>query len=204
MGQTPSRCSHNLWVDQEKAFLSTQFQALAISFRCNLIPVLVEAYWSSIAEQYHDMLRCINLKVILDIPTAPLSLVLDYAILAISHTKRPEGFTLVILAFGAQPCLSIRNYSQEPLMPMNRMDPMTIARREYGFIVSFLPVRRALHAETPNETVLNPATGDEVLVYRENKGWKDLYASLGRDGLLPIVLVDHGLEHLFLSTMLKP
>lgn len=195
---------HNLWVDQAKAFLSTQFQALANSLGCNLVPVAVEAHWSLIAERYHNQLLRITQKLILDHPTAPLALILDYANLAMSHSIGPEGFTPAILAFGAQPRLPIGNYSQQPQTAINKMDLMTIARREYESIVSSLLIRRALHAATPNETALNLTPGDEVLVYRENKGWQGPYTFLYRDGRLSIVLDDNGLEHLFHSTMLKP
>ena len=142
----------NLWVDQAKAFLSTQFTALANSLGCNLIPIAVEAHWSLIAERCHDPLRRIANKLIIDHPSALLSLIIDYANLAMSHTIGPEGFTPAILAFGAQPRLPVGNYNQMPQTCVNRMDLMQVARKEYESIVSTLRLRRALHSATPNES----------------------------------------------------
>lgn len=101
----------NLWVDQAKSFLSAQFTALANSFGCNLIPIAVEAHWSLIAERYHDPLRRIVNKLLIDHPTATFSLIIDYANLAMSHTIGPEGFTPAILSIGAQPRLPVGNYT---------------------------------------------------------------------------------------------
>lgn len=64
----------NVWVDQAKAFLSTQFISLANSLGCNLIPIVVEANLSLITERYHDPLMRIINKLLLDYPAAPLSL----------------------------------------------------------------------------------------------------------------------------------
>lgn len=195
---------HNLWVNHAKAFLSTQFNSLANSLGCNLIPVAVEAHWSLIAERYHDPLHRITQKLILDHPSAPLDLVLDYANLAMSHTVGPEGFTPAILAFESQPRLPIGNYIQQPQTVVNRMDLMSSARREYEAIVSGLRVLRALHAAKPNEATQELTPWDEVLVYRENKGWQVPYTFLYRDGRLSVVLDNTGVEHLFHNTMLKP
>lgn len=120
---------YNLWVDQAKSFLSVQFKTLANSLGCNLVPIAVEAHWSLIAERYHDPIRRITRKLVLDHPAAPLDLIVDYANLAMSHTIGPEGFTPAILAFGAQPRLPIGDYDQQPQTVINRMDLMTTARR---------------------------------------------------------------------------
>lgn len=162
---------YNLWVDQAKAFLSIQFTALVNSLGCNLIPIAVEAHWSLIAERYHDPLRRIAKKLMLDHPAAPLSLILDYANLAMSHTVGPEGFTPAILEFGAQSRLTIGIYDQQPQTAVNRMELMNTTRREHEAIVSILRIRRALHTATTNKTVQDLTPGDEVLVHREKTGW---------------------------------
>ena len=195
---------YNLWVDQAKAFLSVQFKTLANSLGCNLVPIAVEAHWSLIAERHHDPLRRIVNKLIVDHPAAPLPLIIDYANLAMYHTVGPEGFTPAILAFGAQPRLPIGNYDQLPQTVTNRMDLMNIARREYEAIVAQLRIKRALHTTPPNESTVNFTPRDEVLVYREKKGWEGTYTFLYRDERLSVVLGDKGLEHLLHSTMLKP
>lgn len=194
---------YNLWVDQAKAFLSTQFTTLANVLGCNIVPIAVEAHWSLIAERYHDPLRRIVNKLIIDHPAAPLSLIVDYANLAMSHTVGPEGFTPAILAFGAQPRLPLGNYEQQPQSSLNRMDLMTTARREYEAIVSSLRVKRAINTSAPNEEVVDISPGNEVLVYREKKGWDGPYTFLYRDGRLSVVLDGKGIEHLFHNTMLK-
>lgn len=162
----------NLWVDQAKSFLSVQFTALANALGCNLIPIPVEAHWSLIAEHYHDPLRRITQKVLLGYPQAPLSLVIDYVNLSMSHTVGPEGFTQSIFAFGAQARLPISNYEQQPQTSTNRMDFMQISRREYEPIVAKLRIRRALHSASPNKTAIDLTPGSEVLVYREKDVWK--------------------------------
>lgn len=195
---------HNLWVDQAKAFLSVQFKTLANSLGCNIVPIAVEAHWSLIAERYHDPLRRISRKLIVDHPAAPMELIVDYANLAMSHTIGPEGFTPAILAFGAQPRLPIGNYDQQTQTVTNRMDLMTTARREYEAIVAQLRIRRALHTALPNEAAAELTPGDEVLVYREKIGLQGPYTFLYNDGRLSVVLDDKGREHLFHSTMIKP
>lgn len=198
------RVPYNLWVDQAKSFLCVQFRTLAPTLECTLVPIAVEAHWSLIAERYHDPLRRIANKLIVDHPSAPLSLIIDYANLAMSHTIGPEGITLAILAFGAQPRLTIGEYTQQPQTVINRMDLMTTARREYEAIVSQLRIRRVMNTAGPNESFIEISPGDEVLVYREKHGWQGPYKFLYRDGSLSIVLDERGREHLFRSTMLKP
>lgn len=65
-------------------------------------------------------------------------------------------------------------------------------------------MKRALNTAPPNEAVVDITPGDEVLVYREKKGWDGPYTFLYRDGRLSVVLDESGREHLFHSTMLKP
>lgn len=119
----------NLWVDQAKAFLSTQFTALDNYLGCNLISRAVEAHWSLLAERYHDPLRRIGNELIIDHPSAPLSLIIDYSNLALSQTTGSEGFTPAILAFGAQPSLTVGNNNQVPQTCANIMDLMQVARK---------------------------------------------------------------------------
>lgn len=99
-----------------------------------------------------------------------------------SHTIGPEGFALANLAFDAQPRLLIGDNSQQPQTKTNRMDLMTCARREYEALVAAFPVKFALNTAPPNEAVVNIHPGDEVLVYREKKGWDGPYTYLYRDG----------------------
>lgn len=169
---------YNLWVDQAKAFLSTQFTTLANVLGCQIIPIAVEAQWSLIAERCHDSLRRIVKKLIVDHPAAPVRLIVDYANLAMSHTIVPEGFNPTVLAFGAQPCLAVGNYDQQPQSLVNRMELMTSARREYEAVVSSLRIRRAMNTAAPNEEVANITPGRDVLVYREKKEWDGPYTFL--------------------------
>ncbi len=83
------------------------------------------------------------------------------------------------------------------------MDFMSNARREYESIVAQLRPRRALNSAPPNEAVAEHTPGDEVLVYREHKGWQSPYTFLYRDGRLSIVFDSKGHEHMLYSTMLK-
>lgn len=194
----------NLWVDQAKAFLSTQFTALDNYLGCNLISRAVEAHWSLLAERYHDPLRRIGNELIIDHPSAPLSLIIDYSNLALSQTTGSEGFTPAILTFGAQPSLTVGNNNQMPQTCANIMDLMQVARKEYEAILSTLHLRRALHSATPNDDFFNFYPGDEVWVYSEKTGWDSPYTFLYRDGQLSIVRNQNGYEHMFHSTMVKP
>lgn len=195
---------YNLWVDQAKSFFSVQFRTLANSLGCKLVPIAVEAHWSLIAELHHDPLRRIAKKLIVDHPAAPLGLIIDYANLAMSHKIGPEGFTPAILAFGAQPLISIGNYEQLPQTATNRMYLMKTARRQYEEIVSQLRLRLAMTSAPTNEAVLEVTSVDEVLLHREKQGWDGPYTFLFRDGRLSVVLDDKGREHVFHSTMIKP
>lgn len=127
----------------------------------------MEAHWS---ERYHGPLRRISKKLLMNYPLAPLSLILDYAILAVLHTMRPEGSTLAILAFETQPRIPIGNYDQQPQTVANRMDLMQISRREYETIVARLLIRRALYSAPPNRTSFEFTPRSAVLVYREKDG----------------------------------
>lgn len=121
---------YNSWVDQAKSFLSAHFNALANSLGCNIILIAVDAHWSLIAERYYDHLRRIVDKLIVGHPTAPLSLIVDYANLAMSLTVGIEGLAPTILAFGAQPRLPVGNYKQLPQTCTNIMNLMQTARKE--------------------------------------------------------------------------
>lgn len=117
---------------------------------CNILPISVEAHWSLISELYNGPIISVTKTLLVDHHQAPLSLVIDYAILAMSHTVGPKGFNPVILAFGAQPLLPIRNYEQLPQVSINRMDLTQISRREYEPIVAKLRIRHDLHSASPN------------------------------------------------------
>lgn len=127
---TPYLCvPQNLWVDQAKSFLSAQFK-ISASLGCSLVHVSLEAHWSLIAERYHVPLRRIAKRLSFDHQSAPLSLILDYADLAMPHKIGPEVFTPVILAFGAQHKLPIGKYDQMPQTVTNRIDLMTTSSRD--------------------------------------------------------------------------
>lgn len=83
------------------------------------------------------------------------------------------------------------------------IDLMTPARRENEAIVAQLRIRRAINSLSPKKQVTDLTPGDEILVYREKKGWDAPYTFLYRDGRLSIVLDTKGCEHLFHSTILK-
>lgn len=192
----------NVWVDQAKAFLSKEFKTYLESLGCKVIAIGVEAHWSLIAERYHDPLRRIIQKLRSDHPHAPLDLIIDYSNLAMSHTVGPEGFTPAILTFRAQPCLPIGKYEQMPQSVLNRMDLMTLARREYEAIVAKLRIRKTLQVTPPNESSYSLKSGDEVLVYRKKNGWDGPYVFLYHEGRLSIVLDKRNIEHQIHSTTL--
>lgn len=162
---------YNLWVDQAKACHSTQFKSLANMLAYNLIPIDVELHWSLIAERCHDPLRRIANELFTGHPHAPLSLIIDHANLAVSHTRSPEVFTTAILAFGTQLCLPVGNFYQQPQPVTNRMDLMSIKRTKYAAIVSALRVCKALRSATPKETVRDITSRKEVFIYHEKVGW---------------------------------
>lgn len=143
-----------------------QIKILASSLGYHLVPIAVEAHWSLIAERYHEPIRRITRKLVLDHPAAPLELAVDYASLAMSHTIGPEGFTQAIFTFGAQPRLPIGTYNQQPQTVTSRMDLMTTTRREYESIVAQLRIKRAMHSAPPNESAHELTPGNAVLVYR--------------------------------------
>lgn len=72
----------------------------------------MEADWLIIAERHHESMRKIANKLTVDHLSALLHLNVEYAELAVSNTFGPEGFKTAILAFGAQPLLSVGEYCQ--------------------------------------------------------------------------------------------
>lgn len=165
----------NLWVAQAKAFISTKFTTLDNLLGCNTVPIAVEAEWPLIAERYHEQLRRLVKKLILDHPVAPIKLIVDYANPAMSHTFGAKGYTPDIMAFGAQHQLPTGNYEQKPKTSINRMNLMTTAQSEYEAIVAGLRPKSAMNKDNPNEIVADIIPGDEGLAYREKKGWDDPY-----------------------------
>lgn len=159
----------NLWVDKSKDFLSVQFITLANVLGCNIVPFAVAAHRSLITERYLNRPRVIVNKLIIDHLSASLTLIIDYANLAMSHTFEFEGFFSAIPAFGAQPCLPPGNHKQQPQSSLNRMDLMSTGRRAYEAVVCNPRVRLAMNTSSPDEHVPDFAAGDEVLLFREKK-----------------------------------
>lgn len=118
-----------------------------------------------------------------------------------SHTIEKEGFTPAILAFGAQPRVPLGKYEQHPQYSLNSIDLMTTARRECEPIVSSLCVKQAVKTSPSNEEVANISPGDEIFVYREEKGWDGLYTFLYHSSRLSVVSDGKGVEHLFHNIM---
>lgn len=143
------RVPHNIYVEPAKYLLSIQFNTLATSVGCNLIPVVVEAHLSTLAERYHDQLRPIANNVSIGQPSAPVNLVTDYTNLAMSPKIGPEGCTPVILAFGTQPRLPVGQYSEIPQTLSDSMDLTTTVRREYEGNFTSLSVRKVSKISSP-------------------------------------------------------
>lgn len=194
---------HNHWVEQAKLFLSTQFTTLANVLECNIVTIAVEAHCSLIAEHYQDPLRPFVSKVIPDRPTASLNIIVNYENLAMAHTIGPERFSPAILSFGAHPRLPIGSYERQPQTSFNKVDLITTARRKYEWIIAGLRAKHAMNTSGPNKLVASITPGNEVLVYRENKGWDGLHTFLYRDGRLIVVSDSNNIEHLFHNTMFK-
>lgn len=84
------------------------------------------------------------------------------------------------------------------------MELMNIVRHEYEATVSGLRTKRAIKTLTSSKIVADSTPGDEILVYRENKGWDRPLTFPYGDSRLSVVLDSKRFERLFHKTMLKP
>lgn len=114
----------------------------------------VETHWSFFAKSCHEVLQRVENELSVDYPSAALTLLIDYANLATSHTMGPDGFTSAILALGPQPRLLTAEYKQMPQTDTNGMNLTTSERRDYEAIVSQLCVSCAMNTASPNESVI--------------------------------------------------
>lgn len=194
----------NIWVDQAKQFIYGLFVILCNSLGSKIKPVYVEAHWSLVVERYHEPLRRVVRKLKTDRPSVPLHILVDYANIVISHTMGPEGFTPALLAFGAEPRIPIPNLSQVPVSVNQRMAVAEIARREYENIVAKMRVQKAMSSPTPNERFLMINPGENVLAYREKKGWQGPYNFISNTGKLALVVDNNNKQHTFHVTQIKP
>lgn len=195
---------YTIWVDQAKAFLSKEFKSMTETLGCTLKPVATEAHWSLIVERHHGPLRQVYNRLRIDYPHVDMQVLLDYSTMTINNTAGPENFSPALLAFGAQPRLPIGDHHQAPQTVRERFDIAMKARAEYEVIVTRKRLQRASSSFPPNERFLNCIPGDDLLVFRENFGWKGPYTYVSNDGKVVKVLDHNGREHHFHATQVKP
>lgn len=78
-----------------------------------------------------------------------------------------------IPAFETEPRLHIGECRQLLQTVTSRTDSTTSARREYEAIVSQLCIRRGMSAASPNKTIVELTTVENVLVHREKRDGED-------------------------------
>lgn len=195
---------HNLRVHQAKPFLYIQFATLANDLRCIIVTIAVEVYWSFIAGRYHDPLRRVVNKLIMNNSATLLCFFVDYTTLLVSHTIDSKELTSDILAFEAQLRLPIGKNEQRPQILLNRMGLMITARRKYETITAVLKAKHAMNTSAPKKLFANITLGDKCLLYSEKKGWDSPYTFLYHDCGLFVVLDSKGIELLLHDSMLEP
>lgn len=82
---------HTPLVDQEETFSSVQLTTLVNTLGCNVILILVEAYWSLITERNQNSFGRIANERIADHPATPLQLITNYASQVMLITIDPKG-----------------------------------------------------------------------------------------------------------------
>ena len=90
-----------------------------------------------------------------------------------------------------------------PQSVARRFDQANGALREYEAVSSKIRPQVAALSGPPNEQLYDILSGDDVFVYREDKGFQGLYILINVEGKITKVLNEHGKEHNFQSTMVK-
>ena len=159
--------------DAGTQFTSHEFtssaSAMAITTKC----VPVEAHHSiGIVERYHKPLRRAYDIIREEIPDIQRDNALQMAVKAVNDTAGPDGLTPTLLVFGTYP----RMVQSDPPSPsvLQRADAIKKAMHEVRKLHANRQVADALHQRNgPDITgVYNTPLGSDVLVWRENGGWK--------------------------------
>lgn len=158
-------------LDQESAFMSKEFKSLTNSAGIELKISGVESHNAiGPGERYHAPLRHIFLKILEDYPNLNQEIALQLSVKSMNDTMGPEGLVPSLLVFGQLP--RFPPHSTPLLSHSERMNAMTIARKEMANITARLRIQKALKSKLPPATkyLINP--GDQVYVYSEkSKHW---------------------------------
>ena len=157
--------------DTGTQFTSSEFMQSAKAMGSHTKCVPVEVYYSiSIVERYYVPLRRAYEIITKELLHVTKHYVLQMAVKATNDIAGPDGLVPTLLVFGIFPRMSINDTSSATTIERGRT--IRKAMKEVAELHAKRHVNEALRTRNgPNVTdVLGLAIGEEVLVWRENKG----------------------------------
>jgi hypothetical protein len=115
------------------------------------------------------------------------------AIKAVNDTAGPDGLVSTLLVFGTYPRMTTTNTLS--LIVIEHSKTITKAMKQIAELHAKRQVTNALRQQnSPNiSDTLDVPIGEDVLVYREDKGWKGLYTLVLNNGQTCTVTLSSGL-----------
>lgn len=175
-------------------------QSMAVTTKC----VPVEAHWSvGIVERCHATLRRAYEIIKAELPATSKEIALQMAVKAVNDSSGPEGLVPTLLVFGAFPRMTELD-SPAPSIAQ-RSTAIRKAMEEIAKVRAKMQVNNALNTRNgPNtHSIHDIALNSDVLVWRENNGWKGPFKLIDVAGETCKVLLPSGPTD-FRSTVVKP
>ena len=157
--------------DAGTQFTSAEFIQSARAMGSTVKCVPVEAHHSiGIVERYHAPLRRAYEIITKELPQITRQHALQMAVKAVNDTAGPDGLVPTLLVFGTFPRMSVNDTIS--ITTIERGKAIRKAMKEVAELLAKRHINEALRTRNgPNITeVLGLAIGEEVLVWRENKG----------------------------------
>ena len=179
--------------DAGTQFTSSEFKQNATSMGSTTKCVPIEAHHSiGLVERYHTPLRRAFDIITEELPNTAKQHVLQMAVKTVNDTVGPDGLVLTLLVFGTYPRMTVSD-SPSPTIT-ERGKAIAKAMKHVAELYAKRQVKDALNLRNgPNtSSTLDIPIGGDVLVYRENKGWKGPYTLLSTDGQVCTVSLPSG------------
>jgi hypothetical protein len=190
--------------DAGTQFTSIEFIQNANAMGSDTKCVPVEAHHSiGMVERYHAPLRRAYEIIRKELPNTPKQFVLQMALKAVNDTAGPGALVPTLLAYGAYPRMSLKDAPAASIT--ERSKAIRKAMKEVEELYAKRHVAEALRQRNgPNiESILDTAIGDDVLVYRENKGWQGPFKLISTDGHDCTVKLPSGPTHFRITSVKK-
>lgn len=190
--------------DAGKNFTAVDFKQSAQTMSITVKEIPVEAHHSiGKVERYHAPLKRAYQVIESDLPTAAPEQILSMAVKAINDTAGPNGLVPTLLVFGAYPRISGNSLPAPSITA--RSEAVRAAMKEIRILHAKRKVADALKMRNgPDVTkTLQLSPNDDVVVWREHKGWEGPFKLLSIDDNTCIIDLPHGPTN-FRSTVVKP